>query len=309
MTLFLASPVAAQRFSSEQLTQRSIGRRAIEAANWGMPVVNYDRMFLAFKDAGGGFNEVVYWSGLSKWKNQVLTPNPDTIYVAPFFDTKDVWPVVIEIPAAGDEGSITGTIMDFWQAALEDVGPAGVEKGKDGKYLILPLQQGSPAGGLHRPALDDPRRLCAASLLKNGDDAGVKQAVDYVLKGVKLYQNTRIDDQGAPLTGAYKYVLRFARDQIPPVSVFWNLNMYDEKEFFIKNDFKRYSIGSTTDGLKTASDGPIKIYLQKDNPGPDKQSNWLPAPSGSFNLTMRLYGAQTPVLDGTYRPPGVRKQR
>jgi hypothetical protein len=91
------------------------------------------------------------------------------------------------------------------------------------------------------------------------------------------------------------------------VSVFWNLNMYDEKEFFIENDFKRYSIGSTTDGLKKGSDGSVTIHIQKDNPGPDKQSNWLPAPTGNFNLTMRLYGAQTPILDGSYRLPGVKR--
>jgi hypothetical protein len=146
-----------------------------------------------------------------------------------------------------------------------------------------------------------------------GSDYALRAAMSANLTGANvpeeiLYPNTRVDDQGAPLTGANKYVLRFAKDQIPPVSVFWNLNMYDEKEFFIENDFKRYSIGSTTDGLKAASDGSITIFIQKDNPGPDKQSNWLPAPAGSFNLTMRLYGAQTPILDGSYRLPGIRKQ-
>ena len=122
-----------------------------------------------------------------------------------------------------------------------------------------------------------------------------------------LYPNTRVDDQGAALSGANKYVLQFDKDKIPPVSVFWNLNMYDEKEFFIENEFKRYSIGSTTDGLKKGGDGSVTIYIQKDNPGPDKQSNWLPAPAGNFNLTMRLYGAQTPILDGSYRLPGVKR--
>jgi hypothetical protein len=122
-----------------------------------------------------------------------------------------------------------------------------------------------------------------------------------------LYPNTRVDDQGAALSGANKYVLQFDKDKIPPVSVFWNLNMYDEKEFFIENEFKRYSIGSTTDGLKQGGDGSVTIYIQKDNPGPDKQSNWLPAPAVNFNLTMRLYGAQTPILDGSYRLPGVKR--
>ena len=84
--------------------------------------------------------------------------------------------------------------------------------------------------------------------------------------------------ENQPLSGANKYVLRFEKDKMPPVSVFWNLSMYDDKEFFIENDFKRYSIGSTTDGLKTDADGSITIYIQHENPGVDKQSNWLPAP-------------------------------
>jgi len=81
--------------------------------------------------------------------------------------------------------------------------------------------------------------------------------------------------------------------------------MYDDKEFFIENDFRRYSIGSTTDGLKTAADGSITIYIQHEEPAVDQQSNWLPAPAGGFNLTMRLYGAETPILDGSYRLPPV----
>jgi hypothetical protein len=55
----------------------------------------------------------------------------------PFFSTKNVGPMVLEIPPA-DDGSITGTIMNCWQEALEDVGPAGMDKGKGGKYLITP---------------------------------------------------------------------------------------------------------------------------------------------------------------------------
>lgn len=190
-TLLMAavSPVPAQEFSPEQLTRRTIERRAVEAANWGMPVVNYDRMFQAFKAAGGDFNQIVYWSGLFDWKNQVLTPNPDTIYLMPFFDTKEVGPMVIEIPAAGDDGSITGTIMDVWQAALEDVGPAGVDKGKGGKYLVLPpgYKDTPPDGYIVLPSSTYEGYALLRSTLKSGDDAGVKQAVDYALKGIKLY--------------------------------------------------------------------------------------------------------------------------
>jgi hypothetical protein len=122
-----------------------------------------------------------------------------------------------------------------------------------------------------------------------------------------LYPNVTVDDQNRPLSGENAYVLRFDKGEIPPVSVFWNLSMYDDKEFFIENDFGRYSIGSTTDGLKTDADGSITLHIQHDDPGAAKQSNWLPAPAGSFNLTMRLYGAETPILDGSYRLPPVRR--
>jgi hypothetical protein len=86
------------------------------------------------------------------------------------------------------------------------------------------------------------------------------------------------------------------------------MSMYDAGELFIENDFGRYSIGSTTDGLTTATDGSITILIQHEQP--DDTANWLPAPaSGPFNLTMRLYGAQNPVLDGTYRLPTITKAR
>jgi hypothetical protein len=127
----------AQNYSSEDLTRRTIARRAVEAIIWGMPAVNYDLMYQALVRSKGDFNQIVYWSDLLNWRNQTLTPNPEAIYFMPFINTKDVGPMVLEIPPT-DEGSITGTVMDCWQAALEDVGPNGVDEGKGGKYLMLP---------------------------------------------------------------------------------------------------------------------------------------------------------------------------
>ena len=152
--IFTSASALAQNFSSEELGRRTIERRAVEAINWGMPAVNFDLMLQAMiGSAKGKPNQIVYWSRLPDWKNQTLTPNPDVIYLMPFFNTKDVGPMVLEIPPA-DGGSITGTIMDAWQAALEDVGPAGVDKGKGGKYLILPPgYKGDVAGRLHRLAV------------------------------------------------------------------------------------------------------------------------------------------------------------
>ena len=89
------------------------------------------------------------------------------------------------------------------------------------------------------------------------------------------------------------------------MSIFWNLAMYDEHEFFTENDAGRYTIGSTTEGLRSENDGSLTLYLQHEPP--DDRANWLPAPAGPFNLTMRLYGSQTPILTGAYRLPPVRR--
>lgn len=145
-----------------------------------------------------------------------------------------------------------------------------------------------------------------------GHDLALRAAFASHLLGANVpeqlfYPNTRVDDQGQPLSGDHRYELRFDKAKLPPVAVFWNMSMYDDKEFFIENDDARYSIGSTTDGLMTAQDGSITLYIQHDKPAADKASNWLPAPKGSFNLTMRLYGSGSQILDGSYRLPGVRR--
>ncbi len=119
----------ARAFTPEQLAERTLHRRGVEAAIWGIPIVNFDLMFQAFAKIGGRMNQIVYWSQLLDWKNQTTTPNPNSIYFMPFWDMAEVGPIVVEIPPANG-GSITGTLMDAWQTAFEDVGPAGVDKGR-----------------------------------------------------------------------------------------------------------------------------------------------------------------------------------
>jgi hypothetical protein len=116
-----------------------------------------------------------------------------------------------------------------------------------------------------------------------------------------------VDGKGDALTGANRYVLHFDPGRLPPVIVFWNMAMYASDMLFVENDFGRYSFGSTTDGLKKAPDGSLTILIQKDKPA--DTSNWLPAPAGPFNLTMRLYGPETSILDGSYRLPAVHRVR
>ena len=178
----------AQSLTPDELARRTVERRAIEAVIWGMPAVNYDLMYQAMvREAKGAYNQVVYWSRLPDWKNQTLTPNPDSIYLMPFFNTKDVGPVVLEIPPA-DEGSITGSIDDGWQAALEDVGPAGVDKGSGGKYLILPpgYAEKTPDGYIGLSSETFQTYGLLRSILKSGSEEDVAKAVAYGRR-IKVY--------------------------------------------------------------------------------------------------------------------------
>jgi hypothetical protein len=177
-----------QNVSASDLASRAVERRAIEAMNWGMPAVNFDLMLQAATGAKGGPNQIVYWSHLFDWKNQTLTPNPDVIYVMPFFNTKDAGPMVLEIPAASDDGSITGTIMDCWQAPLEDVGPAGADKGMGGKYLILPpdYKAAVPEGYIVLSSLNYEGYALLRSILKGGSEGDLAKAVSYAQR-IKFY--------------------------------------------------------------------------------------------------------------------------
>ena len=89
--------------------------------------------------------------------------------------------------------------------------------------------------------------------------------------------------------------------------MFWNLALYGRDMFFVENELGRVSIGSTTDGLKAGSDESLTLFIQKDKPANDAASNWLPAPPGPFNVTMRLYGTRPAILDGSYRLPPLKR--
>ena len=185
------APSAAARtqpLSPDDLARRTIERRAVEAVIWGMPAVNFDLMYQAMaRNTKGTFNQIAYWSRLPDWKIQTLTPNPDAIYFTPFTDTATAGPLVLEIPPA-DEGSITGTVMDAWQAPLEDVGPAGVDQGKGGKYVILPPDFRAKLPVDYIPLESDTYEGYALlrSIPKSGSDADVARAVAYG-KRIKLY--------------------------------------------------------------------------------------------------------------------------
>lgn len=119
-----------------------------------------------------------------------------------------------------------------------------------------------------------------------------------------VYPTSEADANGKPYVGTNKYVMHFAKGELPPVKGFWSLTMYDDKYFFVDNPLHRYSVSPRNDLAKNA-DGSVDLYIQKDSPGKDKESNWLPAPAGRFNLMLRTYWPEKPLLDGTWKPPAV----
>jgi len=90
------------------------------------------------------------------------------------------------------------------------------------------------------------------------------------------------------------------------VNAFWSITAYTAKQTFVANPINRYAIGDR-DKLKFNPDGSLDIYLQHDSPGKDKESNWLPADAGSFNVALRMYWPKDDALSGTWTPPPIRK--
>jgi hypothetical protein len=114
------------------------------------------------------------------------------------------------------------------------------------------------------------------------------------------------DEHGEKLNGERRYVLHF--DELPPVEAFWSLTMCDSQNFYlVANPIDRYSIGDRTPGIQFDDDGSLDLNLQHDSPGPEVESNWLPAPEGDFRPTLRMYQPGEAVFDGSWLPPIIKR--
>ena len=178
---------APERFSPEQLAERTIQRRAVEAVIWGMPAVNYDLMLQEMLNkTTGKVGQFIYWGRPLDWHNQTLTPNPDTIYFIAFFNLHD-GPMVLEVPPA-DTGSLNCNIVTLWQMPIEDAGAFGVDKGAGAKFVILPPAYDRPAPAGYTALRSDTYGgyLLLRSSLKSRSTEDVEASVAYG-KRTKLY--------------------------------------------------------------------------------------------------------------------------
>jgi hypothetical protein len=178
-------------------------------------------------------------------------------------------------------------------------------------------------------APEDARKLMAWKLKSlahvvngwsmNTDTMGVYG--DYYLKRAIIAQNglganlpedafypiNLADDTGKPLDGANAYTLHFDKGGAPPANAFWSITLYDSQGYQAPNSLNRFALSSWMP-FKYDPDGSLDLYVQNDNPGADREANWLPAPKGPFNLTMRIYAPKSEALTGKWSPPPVAKE-
>jgi hypothetical protein len=121
-----------------------------------------------------------------------------------------------------------------------------------------------------------------------------------------IYPINLADESGKPLDGTNRYILHFEKADLPPVDAFWSVTLYDDDGFPVSNPVNRFAVSSWMP-FKYNGDGSLDLYFQNENPGSNKEANWLPAPKGPFNVLMRLYAPRSEALTGKWNPPPVKR--
>jgi hypothetical protein len=187
----------AKAAKSADLAERTLQRRAVEAAIWGLPIVSVDAMRQAFFGAGAKYGDFVYLSKPADWKLQLTTPNSSSLYCYFNYTIKD-GPVVLNFPAAVGAG-LFGSILDAWQAPLADVGPAGEDQGNGGRYLLLgPDFKGAPPPGyfaVRSATYNGYGALRAIPATRSDEDTAKALAL---IKQLRLYSFSRAANSVAP---------------------------------------------------------------------------------------------------------------
>ena len=185
---------------------------------------------------------------------------------------------------------------------------AAIEEGiKDGKKDVLALSD--EGAGVERNGWDFSSDL-------DYRDTDWRQRARYGLIAVLAPVPSRShvgtfcmkDSEGRPLSGEHRYTITFDLKNMPPVTEFWEMPLYDSEGYFYDNPIDRYSLNSymLERGKLHTADGKLVIYVQHDEPiDANQRQNWLPAPKDGFRFTARFYGPSTPLIDGTYDMPGV----
>ncbi len=234
--LLLTGPALSADRTARQVFDQEIERNAVQAAVWGIPVVNYDLMRQEMLEkTPGKVGQVIYWGRPLNWMNQTLTPNPDALYFMVFFNTKD-GPVVLDLPPAEEKASFNGNIVTAWQLPLEDAGLLGYDKGKGGKFVVLPpgYTDKLPDGFIPlRSEVYGGYMLFRSNLASHGD-ADVQASIGYGKK-LKIYPLSAAANPPETVFSDVKDVL-FDSTIKWDASFFDNLNRVVQEEPWISRD-------------------------------------------------------------------------
>ena len=271
------------------------------------PVLNQISFYQLSKFTGK--MQIVDWKkapvypGASGGSEETKWVNPETFF--------DLLPAVMKnvAPLPGEE-ALYGWINSVLAAAATDPQVAqtlkeiaiATEKEMFDKFLQWQYC-GRPAGNGWNSPVNNARW---GTDYLNRATTGKSNILDNKPEETKYFYRD-LDSAGQQLNGKNTYTVTFAKGQLPPVKGFWSLTLYNEHHFFNKNPLKRYSLGTKNKTLQYNPDGSLTLYAGATSPGADKESNWLPAPKGTFSLYIRSYWSEQAVLDGTWMPPQVEK--
>jgi hypothetical protein len=265
---------------------------------------------------------------LSQWGK---APTPVEATNDPSIDMKTPPKIQVDTMSADKYFSIAAEILKLQPAHLTDQATIarmkriGIEPGKsfDFSKLDLAVQKGLESAPADGQKLMKWKTATLARVVNNWsmntDTMGVYG--DYYLKRAivaqvglganqpedAIYPLNLGDAEGKPLDGANRYSIHFDKGMTPPADAFWSITLYDPEGFQVANGLNRFAVSSWMP-FRYNSDGSLDIYFQNDSPGKDEEANWLPAPKGAFNLTMRLYAPKSDALTGRWSPPPVMKE-
>ena len=195
-TLFLVFAVGAanseaastNKTDNTKLKERIMHSRAFETVMWSVPLMNYTAMRNGYKKgAGVGYNDVVYHSKVQTWELEIPTGNNTTPYLIAYWTVKD-GPVVIEIPGGTEDVSLFGVMMDSWQRPVAEVGLAGADGGRGGRYLLLPpdYQGDIPLGYLVAHQKTYEGYFLLRPVIADTSESNLKKAEQFA-KQIKIY--------------------------------------------------------------------------------------------------------------------------
>ena len=154
--------------------------RGVDAFLKGIPGASLQALRLGPAKIGvDAVGKVALFEGLMDSHALFLTANTSTLYIFPYVNTKD-GPVVVEVPPG-----MLGAFDDAWFRYVVDVGLAGPDRGKGGKYLVLPPgYKGEVPSGYH---VVKPRTFATWLFMRGNISKGVDVAVKNVTDHLKVY--------------------------------------------------------------------------------------------------------------------------